>query len=76
MFATGGYGRAFKINSNAHANTGDALSIVARRGLPLEDMEFVQFHPSGLGEWDFNFWRWLKVEVEDSFNPKGGKGLR
>ncbi len=49
MFATGGYGRAFKTNSNAHANTGDALSIVARRGLPLEDMEFVQFHPSGLG---------------------------
>jgi succinate dehydrogenase / fumarate reductase flavoprotein subunit len=49
MFATGGYGRAYKINSNAHANTGDALSIFARRGLPLEDMEFVQFHPSGLG---------------------------
>ncbi len=49
LFATGGYGRAFKINSNAHANTGDALSIFARRGLPLEDMEFVQFHPSGLG---------------------------
>ncbi len=49
MFATGGYGRAFKINSNAHANTGDALSIVARKGLPLEDMEFVQFHPTGLG---------------------------
>ncbi len=49
MFATGGYGRAFKINSNAHANTGDALSIFARRGLPLEDMEFVQFHPTGLG---------------------------
>ena len=49
MFATGGYGRAFKINSNAHANTGDALSIVSRHGLPLEDMEFVQFHPSGLG---------------------------
>lgn len=48
MFATGGYGRAFKINSNAHANTGDALSIVARKGLPLEDMEFVQFHPTGL----------------------------
>jgi succinate dehydrogenase / fumarate reductase flavoprotein subunit len=49
MLATGGYGRAYKINSNAHANTGDALSIVARKGLPLEDMEFVQFHPSGLG---------------------------
>ena len=48
MFATGGYGRAFKINSNAHANTGDALSIVAKHGLPLEDMEFVQFHPTGI----------------------------
>ncbi|MRI82993.1 MAG: succinate dehydrogenase flavoprotein subunit [Nitratiruptor sp.] len=48
MFATGGYARAFKINSNAHANTGDGLSIFARHGLPLEDMEFVQFHPSGL----------------------------
>ena len=48
MFATGGYGRAFKVNSNAHANTGDALSIVARHGLPLEDMEFVQFHPTGI----------------------------
>jgi len=49
MFATGGNGRLYRFNSNAHANTGDALSIVARRGLPLEDMEFVQFHPSGLG---------------------------
>jgi len=48
MFATGGYARTYKINSNAHANTGDGLSIVARHGLPLEDMEFVQFHPSGL----------------------------
>lgn len=48
MFATGGYARSFKINSNAHANTGDGLSMVARHGLPLEDMEFVQFHPSGL----------------------------
>ncbi len=48
MFATGGYARAYKINSNAHANTGDGLSIFARRSLPLEDMEFVQFHPTGL----------------------------
>jgi len=48
MFATGGYARSFKINSNALANTGDGLSIVARHGLPLEDMEFVQFHPTGL----------------------------
>ena len=49
MFATGGHARAFRFNSNAHANTGDSLSIVSRKGLPLEDMEFVQFHPSGLG---------------------------
>jgi succinate dehydrogenase / fumarate reductase flavoprotein subunit len=48
MFGTGGYGRVFEINSNAHANTGDGLSVVARHGLPLEDMEFVQFHPTGL----------------------------
>ncbi len=48
MFATGGYARSFKINSNALANTGDGLAIVARHGLPLEDMEFVQFHPTGL----------------------------
>jgi len=47
VFATGGYGRAYKITSNAHASSGDGLSIVLRAGLPLEDMEFVQFHPTG-----------------------------
>jgi succinate dehydrogenase / fumarate reductase, flavoprotein subunit len=48
MFATGGYGRAWKTTSNAHANTGDGLGVTLRRGIPLEDMEFVQFHPTGL----------------------------
>lgn len=48
MFATGGYARSYATNSNAHANTGDGLSIVARHGIPLKDMEFVQFHPTGL----------------------------
>jgi succinate dehydrogenase / fumarate reductase, flavoprotein subunit len=48
LLATGGYGRAFKITSNAHANTGDALGLILENGLPLEDMEFVQFHPTGL----------------------------
>jgi len=48
MLATGGYGRAYKITSNAHANTGDALALILECGLPLEDMEFVQFHPTGL----------------------------
>jgi succinate dehydrogenase / fumarate reductase flavoprotein subunit len=48
LLASGGYGRAFKITSNAHANTGDALTLILECGLPLEDMEFVQFHPTGL----------------------------
>ncbi len=48
LLATGGYGRAFKITSNAHANTGDSLGLILENGLPLEDMEFVQFHPTGL----------------------------
>ncbi|NQU97376.1 MAG: FAD-binding protein [Chloroflexi bacterium] len=47
VMATGGYGRAFSITSNAGANTGDGLYLAARAGLPLEDMEFVQFHPTG-----------------------------
>ena len=48
LFATGGFGRMFKITSNAHANTGDGPAIVARAGIPLEDMEFFQFHPTGI----------------------------
>lgn len=48
MFATGGYGRAFKITSNCTANTGDGLGIAYRAGVPLMDMEFTQFHPTGL----------------------------
>ncbi len=48
LFATGGYARAWKVTSNSHANTGDGLSLILRAGLPLEDMEFVQFHPTGL----------------------------
>ncbi|MFW2331875.1 MAG: succinate dehydrogenase flavoprotein subunit [Nitrospinota bacterium] len=48
LFATGGYGRAFQITSNAFANTGDGIMAAYRAGLPLMDMEFVQFHPTGL----------------------------
>ncbi len=48
MFATGGYGRAFNTTSNDYASTGDGLGMAAVAGLPLEDMEFVQFHPTGL----------------------------
>src|SRR5207237_4971802 len=48
LFATGGSGRMFKITSNAHALTGDGMAIALRRGIPLEDMEFFQFHPTGI----------------------------
>ena len=48
LLATGGMGRMFKISSNAHALTGDAPAMVLRRGVPLEDMEFFQFHPTGI----------------------------
>ena len=48
MFATGGYGRVFNTTSNDFASTGDGLAMTAMAGLPLEDMEFVQFHPTGL----------------------------
>jgi succinate dehydrogenase / fumarate reductase flavoprotein subunit len=48
LFATGGYGRVFKITSNAHTLTGDGLAVCYRRGIPLEDMEFFQFHPTGI----------------------------
>ncbi|MGQ4650134.1 succinate dehydrogenase/fumarate reductase flavoprotein subunit [Lyngbya aestuarii] len=48
MFATGGYGRVFNTTSNDYASTGDGLAMSAVAGVPLEDMEFVQFHPTGL----------------------------
>jgi succinate dehydrogenase / fumarate reductase flavoprotein subunit len=48
LFASGGYGQAFKITSNASANTGDGIVAAYRAGVPLQDMEFVQFHPTGL----------------------------
>ena len=48
LFATGGFGRMFRITSNAYANTGDGPAVLARRGVPLQDMEFFQFHPTGI----------------------------
>jgi succinate dehydrogenase / fumarate reductase flavoprotein subunit len=48
VFATGGFGKVFRTTSNAHTLTGDGMGIVFRKGLPLEDMEFYQFHPTGL----------------------------
>lgn len=48
VFATGGAGKVFKTTSNAHTLTGDGMAIAYRHGIPLEDMEFIQFHPTGL----------------------------
>ncbi|MDZ7708643.1 MAG: succinate dehydrogenase flavoprotein subunit [Trueperaceae bacterium] len=48
IIATGGNGRMFKVTSNAHALTGDLMSVLYRRGIPMEDPEFYQFHPTGL----------------------------
>jgi len=48
LFATGGYGRMFKVTSNAHTLTGDGMAVCYRRGIPLQDMEMFQFHPTGI----------------------------
>ncbi len=48
VFATGGHGRVWSITSNAYAYTGDGLAITMRRGIPAEDLEFFQFHPTGI----------------------------
>ncbi len=64
MLATGGYGRVFRITSNAHVGTGDGMALVYKAGLPLEDMEFFQFHPTGL-------WK-LGILVSEAARGEGG----
>ncbi|WP_414656476.1 succinate dehydrogenase flavoprotein subunit [Deinococcus sp. VB343] len=64
ILAAGGYGRAFKITSNALTLTGDLMSIYYRKGLPLEDMEFYQFHPTGLAK--------LGILVTEGIRGEGG----
>jgi succinate dehydrogenase / fumarate reductase flavoprotein subunit len=48
LLATGGFGRMFRITSNAHSLTGDGVALCYRHGIPIEDMEFFQFHPTGI----------------------------
>ncbi len=48
LFATGGWGRVWSVTSNAHSLTGDGAAVVYRRGVPMQDMEFFQFHPTGI----------------------------
>jgi succinate dehydrogenase / fumarate reductase flavoprotein subunit len=64
ILATGGAGKIFKTTSNAHTLTGDGLGIVLRKGLPLEDMEFFQFHPTGLAG--------LGILISEAVRGEGG----
>jgi len=64
LFATGGYGRIFKITSNAHALTGDGPALCLRRGIPLQDMEMYQFHPTGIYK--------LGILISEAVRGEGG----
>ncbi|KJX75496.1 succinate dehydrogenase flavoprotein subunit [Mycobacterium lepromatosis] len=67
VIATGGSGRMYKTTSNAHTLTGDGIGIVFRNGLPLEDMEFHQFHPTGLAG--------LGILISEAVRGEGGRLL-
>jgi len=64
LLATGGFGRMYQVTSNAFASTGDGPAVLARRGVPLEDMEFFQFHPTGL--------RGLGILITEAVRGEGG----
>ncbi|MEW6442672.1 MAG: succinate dehydrogenase flavoprotein subunit [bacterium] len=64
LLATGGYGKIYKTTSNCFSNTGDALSITLEKGLPLQDLEFVQFHPTGI--------RGLGILISEAARGEGG----
>ena len=64
VFATGGHGRIWDITSNAYAYTGDGAAVLARRGFPIEDMEFFQFHPTGI--------RKLGILITEAVRGEGG----
>jgi succinate dehydrogenase / fumarate reductase flavoprotein subunit len=67
LFATGGYGRAWKVTSNAFACMGDGMSVAYRRGVPLQDMEMYQFHPTGIYK--------VGVLLSEAARGEGGKVL-
>ena len=71
IFATGGHGRIWEITSNAYAYTGDGCAVTARRGIPLEDMEFFQFHPTGIFKLGILITEAVRGEGGILFNAKG-----
>lgn len=64
LIATGGFGRFYRTTSNAYASTGDGPAVLARRGVPLEDMEFFQFHPTGI--------RGMGILITEGVRGEGG----
>ncbi|KAA3642683.1 MAG: succinate dehydrogenase flavoprotein subunit [Chloroflexi bacterium] len=64
VFATGGHGRVWEVTSNAYAYTGDGVAIPMRKGIPMEDMEFFQFHPTGIAK--------LGILITEGVRGEGG----
>jgi len=71
IFATGGHGRIWDITSNAYAYTGDGVAVTLRRGIPAEDMEFFQFHPTGIYKLGILITEAVRGEGGVLFNDKG-----
>jgi len=71
LLAVGGFGRVWSVTSNAHSLTGDTVATVYRRGLPLEDMEFFQFHPTGIYKMGVLLSEALRGEGAVFVNDKG-----
>jgi succinate dehydrogenase / fumarate reductase flavoprotein subunit len=71
IFATGGHGRIWEVTSNAYAYSGDGAAVALRRGIPLEDMEFFQFHPTGIYKLGILITEGVRGEGGILFNDKG-----
>ncbi len=76
LLATGGYARLFQVSTNAAINTGDGMGMVLEAGLPLEDMEFVQFHPTGLYPWGFLISEGVRGEGGHLLNADGERFMQ
>jgi succinate dehydrogenase / fumarate reductase, flavoprotein subunit len=71
IFATGGHGRIWEITSNAYAYTGDGIAVTLRRGIPAQDMEFFQFHPTGIYKFGILITEGVRGEGGVLINGKG-----